>query len=66
MYAPGGTLDYRLTHRLIIRGDYEYQLWPSFAGPPSYNSTTGTLNPNTSGLTPNGFSVGIMYRILGP
>ncbi len=66
VYAPGGTLDYRLTHRLIIRGDYEYQLWPSFAGPPSYNSTTGTLNPNTSGLTPNGFSVGIMYRILGP
>jgi len=66
VYAPGGTLNYRLTHKLTIRGDYEYQIWPSFAGPPTYNSMTGTVNPNDSGLSPNGFSLGVMYRILGP
>lgn len=64
-YAPGGTLDYRLTRRLVLRGDYEWQIWPSFAGPPSYNTTTGTVMQNNSGLTPNGFSVGVAYKFLG-
>lgn len=63
--AIGGTADYRLTRRISLRGDYEYQFWPSFAGPPSYNSSTGALIPHNSGLTPNGFSVGVMYRLLG-
>lgn len=65
VYAPGGTVDYRLTSRLAIRGDYEWQIWPSFAGPPTYNSTTGQVNPNNSGLTPNGFSAGVVYKFLG-
>jgi hypothetical protein len=65
VYVPGGTLDYRLTHRLMLRGDYEWQFWPSFAGPPTYNTTTGTVVQNNSGLTPNGFSIGVAYRILG-
>jgi hypothetical protein len=65
VYAPGGTLNYRLTHRLIVRGDYEWQFWPSFAGPPTYNTTTGEVVQNNSGLTPNGFSLGIAYRFLG-
>lgn len=65
LYAPGGTLNYRLTHRLIVRGDYEWQFWPSFAGPPTYNTTTGQVMQNNSGLTPNGFSLGIAYRFLG-
>lgn len=65
-YAPGGTIDYPLTHRFSVRGDYEYQMWPSFTGPPTYNTTTGLVNPNNSGLTPNGFSVGVIYKILGP
>jgi hypothetical protein len=65
VYAPGGTVNYRLTHRIFIRGDYEWQVWPSFAGPPTYNPTTGTTLQNNSGLTPNGFSVGIAYRFLG-
>jgi len=64
--APGGTVNYRLTHRISIRGDYEWQIWPSFAGPPSYNSSTGQVQQNNSGLTPNGFSVGVAYRFLGP
>ena len=65
VYAPGGTVDYRLTHRLYVRGDYEWQVWPSFAGPPTYNPTTGAVMQNSAGLTPNGFSVGVAYRFLG-
>ena len=45
--------------------DYEWQIWPSFAGPPSYDPTTGTLVQHASGLTPNGLSVGVSYRFLG-
>lgn len=50
VYAPGGTLDYHLSHRLSLRGDYEYQKWPAL---------------NNNGLTPNGFSAGVAYRFLG-
>lgn len=63
-WVPGATLEYRFSHRLSLRGDYEYQIWPSFAGPPTYNSA-GTLVQHNSGLTPNGFSIGVTYRILG-
>jgi len=64
--APGVTFDYRLTRRMSLRGDYEYQRWPSFTGPPTYNPVTGGLNPNNSGLTPNGLSFGVVYKLLGP
>jgi hypothetical protein len=50
---------------MYVRADYEWQFWPSFAGLPTYNSTTGTVVQNNSGLTPNGFSVGLIYRFLG-
>ena len=63
-FVPGGTLEYRLSRNLTVRGDYEYQIWPSFTGPPSYSST-GTLLPHQSGLTPNGFTIGVSYRVLG-
>lgn len=63
-YVPGGTLEYPLWHRLALRGDYEYQIWPSFYGGPSVTST-GTVVQHNNGLTPNGFSVGVTYRILG-
>ena len=63
-YAPGGTLELRLTRRISLRGDYEFQFWPSFAGPPTYDSS-GNLVEHNNGLTPNGFSVGLTYRILG-
>jgi hypothetical protein len=62
--APGGTLELRMTHRISLRGDYEYQFWPSFAGPPTYSST-GALVQHNGGLTPNGFSLGVTYRFLG-
>ena len=65
VFALGGTLQYPLTRRLWVRGGYEFQDWPSFAGPPSYTST-GAVQTHNNGLTPNGFSVGFMYRILGP
>jgi hypothetical protein len=64
-YAPGGTLQYPLSRRWILRGDYEWQFWPSFAGPPTFNPTTGTVVQHNSGLTPNGISVGVAYRFLG-
>ena len=51
-FAPGLTVGYRLTRRLMVRGDYEYQIWPGFVGAKGAN-----------GLTPNGFSVGMSYRL---
>jgi hypothetical protein len=65
VYAPGGAFDYRLSRHLYARADYEYQIWPSFAGPPAYDSTTGKVVQNNSGLTPNGLSFGVAYRFLG-
>lgn len=64
-YAPGATINVRLTRILSARVDYEYQIWPSFSGPPAYNSATGKVEQNNSGLTPNGISVGVVYRFLG-
>jgi hypothetical protein len=63
-FVPGFTVEYHLTHNLLVRGDYEYQIWPSFAGPPTYSST-GALIQHQGGLTPNGFTFGVAYRVLG-
>ncbi|HEY0759181.1 MAG TPA: outer membrane beta-barrel protein [Acidisarcina sp.] len=52
--AAGGGLDYRLSRRFGLRGDYEYQFWPTAPGLPGAPS---------HGLSPNGFSAGISYRI---
>lgn len=62
--APAITADYRLSGRWSARADYEYQFWPSFAGPPTVNST-GQPTSHNHGLTPNGFSVGVSYKFLG-
>jgi opacity protein-like surface antigen len=59
--ALGGGLDYRLTRRIYVRGEYEYQIWPGFVGPPDPPNPPFINRPN--GLTPNGFSVGASYRI---
>jgi opacity protein-like surface antigen len=64
VYAPGATFDYRLSRRLSVRADYEYQFWPSFATGPTYTST-GVPVDHDHGLTPNGVSVGVTYRFLG-
>ena len=63
-YGLGGTVDYRLSRRLILRADYEYQIWPSFAGPVTYSATGAPIYHN-SGLSPNGVSVGVNYRFFG-
>jgi opacity protein-like surface antigen len=52
--APGGGVTYSLTPRWAIRADYEYQFWlnsPGFANEPHHP------------LTPDGFQVGILYRL---
>lgn len=64
-YAPGATATYQLTHVIGVRADYEYQIWPSFAGPPTYDPNTGKVVQHQSGLTPNGLSFGVVYRFLG-
>lgn len=62
VYAPGFNADWRLRPRVSVFLDYEYQRWPSFAGVPTVNSS-GQLIQHDHGLTPNGFSVGVLYRI---
>jgi opacity protein-like surface antigen len=54
VYHFGGGVDYPLSHRVSLRGDYEYQIWtgvPSFAHP-GHASTD----------SPNGFTIGAMYH----
>jgi hypothetical protein len=58
-YTPGISGDYRITSRISVRGDYEYQFWPSAPG----IALTGGVEHNN--LQPNGFSVGFSYRLLG-
>ena len=53
--APGGGVNYRVSRRLTIRGEYEYQLW---------SNSTGFVNQPGHTLKPNGFHVGVAYRIL--
>ncbi len=56
-YEPGGGVQYRLSPRFKLRGEYDYQLWPSAPG------FVFTAPRPSTGLTPNGFSVGISYKI---
>jgi hypothetical protein len=46
--APGAGMDYRLTRRVSVRADFEYQYWPQF-----------TFGPMSS----SGVTTGIRYRI---
>jgi opacity protein-like surface antigen len=52
--APGGGANYRLHRRWLLRIDYEYQIWlnsPGYANVPNHQ------------LTPNGFDIGVAYRV---
>jgi hypothetical protein len=51
-FVPGATVGYRFSPRFLIRGDYEYQMWPGFV-----------FGNRAHGLTPNGFSAGVSYRL---
>ncbi|MGD0681058.1 MAG: porin family protein [Terracidiphilus sp.] len=52
--APGAGANYRISQRWSLRGEYEYQLWP---GSPN-------IGQPAHELTPNGFHVGIAFRLL--
>lgn len=54
-YVPGGYVDYRISRKFSARADYEYQFLPSAPG----------LGGPSHGLNPNGFSIGVTYRVLG-
>jgi opacity protein-like surface antigen len=56
-YEPGGGVEYRLSPRFKLRGEYDYQLWPGAPG------AQLTYPLPSTGLTPSGFSVGISYKI---
>jgi opacity protein-like surface antigen len=45
-YAPGFGLDYRIDRNILVRADYEYQLWPGLFG---------------EDLHPQGFTFGVSY-----
>ena len=52
--APGAGANYRMNRRWLLRIDYEYQIWlnsPGYANEPNH------------GLSPNGFDVGVAYRV---
>jgi opacity protein-like surface antigen len=48
MFEIGGGVDYRLSHRVSVRGEYIYQFWPAFLG--------------NRGLNPYGANIGASYR----
>ena len=52
--APGAGSNYRLSRRWMLCAEYEYQIWhdsPGYANEPKHE------------LTPNGFHVGVAYRV---
>jgi opacity protein-like surface antigen len=50
----GGGVDYKLTRKISLRGEYEYQYWLDFP----------TARPGPLGVSnPNGYSFGASYRI---
>jgi opacity protein-like surface antigen len=52
--APGVGANYRISRRLSVRGEYEYQLWP---GSPNF------ANEPAHEIKPNGFHVGVAFRL---
>jgi opacity protein-like surface antigen len=55
--APGGGVDYRLSSRIMLRGEYEYQLWPE---------APGVQDNPSNGMKPHGLCVGFSYKVFGP
>lgn len=51
----GGGVDYRLSHRFFLRGEYEYQFWTRYG--------RGANDPGLGTANPTGFSVGIGYHL---
>lgn len=53
MFAIGGGADVKVRPWLYVRGDFEYQSWPSFRG---------TIGGPANGLTPELISIGAAYH----
>lgn len=53
-YVPGAGVDFRISRRVSLRTEYEYQRWPAAPGFPGIPS---------HGLSPNGFSMGAAWRL---
>jgi len=53
--GAGGGVDYRLTQKIWLRVDYEYQSWPTFFK--HFNNI-----PPAGRLNPQGFTIGAMYH----
>lgn len=54
IYAPLGGAEYRVSGRVAVRGDYEYQFWPKAPGIPGEPS---------HGLNPAGVTAGVSFRL---
>jgi opacity protein-like surface antigen len=52
--APAGGVNYRLSRKWTLNGEYEYQLWP---GSPDIS------NQPAHEIAPNGFHAGLAYRL---
>jgi len=52
--APGGGVDYTLSHRWRLRADYEYQIWPQASDIPGISGGV---------MKPNGVTVGFTCRV---
>jgi hypothetical protein len=55
--ALGAGVDYRLSPRISIRAEYEYQFWPN---------SPGIAGEPSNSLRPNGLSAGFAYRLHFP
>lgn len=55
VFAPAGGVDYSIAHGWSVRGEYEYQFWPSAPGIPGLPD---------NGITPHGISFGVAFRIV--
>lgn len=53
--VPGAGADYRLTRKIALRAEYEYQFWPS---------APGIVGEPNNGMKPSGFSAGLAYKLL--
>jgi hypothetical protein len=62
VYAPGAEFEKRVSDRLKGFISYQYQVWPSWASAPT-TSSSGQVIMHDHGIAPNGFSMGVKYRI---
>lgn len=53
--APGAGVNYAVSRRLLLRAEYELQIWPN---------SPNLFNEPGHELRPRGFHVGIAYRVL--